>query len=101
MLAGEGLAICSQMQAARLGFPWVRNPMALGMNVVGGVLLLVGYVIGLQAYKNIWIVSVLSWTSILLVEPICVMAFFKQLPTQGAVLGGLCGLVGMLCSVFF
>src|SRR3989344_9213474 len=56
------------------------------ITIFGSVLILTGYMLGLKAFKNIWIVSVISITSILILEPVLAYGVFKQLPTTGALL---------------
>lgn len=67
---------------------------------IAGIPLLAGYFIGIQVFKNIWIVSVISILSILLVEPALAYLIFKQFPTNGALLGFVLGAVGLLATVF-
>jgi hypothetical protein len=64
-----------------------------------GALLIGGYILGYSAFKNIWIVSVLSMTSILVTEPFISYAIFHQLPTKGAWLGLGFGVIGSLCAI--
>jgi len=43
--------------------------------------LLFGYMIAYSGFKNIWIVSVVSITAILVLEPLLAWTFFHELPT--------------------
>jgi hypothetical protein len=67
--------------------------------VFAGVFLIVGYMMGFSAFKNIWIVSVASITSILIIEPILAYTVFQQLPTKGAIIGLILGILGFISSM--
>lgn len=68
---------------------------------LAGAFLILGYILGFGAFKNIWIVSVVSLTAILVTEPFISYALFHQLPTRGAWIGLACGLVGSVCAMMF
>lgn len=63
-------------------------------------LIMVGYMFGQKSFKNIWIISVISITSILIVEPILAYGIFKQLPTKGALIGLIFGALGFMATIF-
>jgi|SRR3989344_6224917 len=71
------------------------------ITIIGSVLILTGYMLGFRTFKNIWIVSVISITSILIVEPILAFAIFKQMPTKGAFLGLVFGAIGFAFTLFW
>jgi hypothetical protein len=104
ILIGEILAIYAQITAARAysttnPFMQVFWKMFLVM-AAGGGLLVAGYMLGFPAFKNIWIVSVISITSILITEPAADYIIFKQLPTTGALIGLILGALGMISALF-
>lgn len=68
--------------------------------LAAGILLLVGYMLGLKAFENIYIVSVVSITSILVLEPLLAFLVLHQLPTRGAVVGLVLGGVGLFSALF-
>ncbi|MBI1969695.1 hypothetical protein HYS48_03285 [Candidatus Woesearchaeota archaeon] len=68
--------------------------------ILGGGFLIAGYMLGFQAFQNIWVVSVVSITSILVIEPILAYTIFQQLPTKGAFLGLILGVLGFMAAVF-
>jgi len=68
--------------------------------IIAGILLLGGYMLGLKTFKNIWIVSVISITSILIAEPIIDYTVTKQLPTKGALIGLIFGVLGFISALF-
>ena len=103
---GEALYIYGQMLGAKgdyvnsQPFLSVFLKAFLIIAIAGGTVLL-GYMLGMNVFKNIWIVSVISITSILLMEPILAWAFFKQIPTVGAVVGFILGAIGLFSATFF
>jgi uncharacterized membrane protein len=80
---GEALAIYAEMIGARTHslnsqpFISIFLKMFVVIAVAGG-LLVAGYMLGLGTFKNIWIVSVISITSILIVEPILAYSLVKN-----------------------
>ena len=99
---GEGLAIYVEMLFARrfdaMGHS-VLVPALVGMTIAGGCLAF-GYATSYASFKNIWIVSAISLTSIFIIEPILAWSFFKEVPSRGALIGLICGAIGMLAAVF-
>jgi len=61
--------------------------------------IIAGYMFGLRYFKNIWIVSVISITSILIAEPIIAFTVFRQTPTKGALLGLIFGFLGFASTL--
>lgn len=106
LFAGESLMIYAEMAGAKSNhiasqpFLQIFLKMLLLMTIAGGFLI-AGYMLGFNAFKNIWIVSVASITSILIVEPILAWTVFQQVPTVGAVAGFVLGAIGLFLSVFF
>ena len=93
---GEALSIYAEMLGARThaytsqSFTRIFFKLFIIMTFTGA-LLLAGYMLGFKAFQNIWIVSVISITSILMIEPILAYTFFKQIPTRGAFIGLMLG----------
>lgn len=103
---GESLAIYSEIIAARTYFanskPFLQIFLKMFMMIiVAGAFLIVGYMNGFNAFKNIWVVSVISITSILIMEPILAYTIFQQLPTKGAIIGLILGVIGFVSSMLF
>lgn len=69
--------------------------------IIAGFFLIAGYMFGFKSFKNIWIVSVISITSILIMEPILAYIIFHQLPTKGAFLGLILGTLGFLSTIIY
>jgi len=106
LFVGEALSIYAEMVGAKSGniasqpFFSVFAKMFLIITIAGGFLI-AGYMLGFKAFESIWIVSVASITSILIVEPILAYAFFQQMPTTGAVIGLILGVIGFAFAIFF
>lgn len=66
---------------------------------IAGLPLIGGYFLGILAFKNIWIVSVVSIVSILIMEPILAYLIFKQFPTSGALIGFVLGSIGLVVTL--
>jgi hypothetical protein len=101
---GESLAIYSEIAGANKVESQNKIPSELfgGFFVlitISGVLLLSGYFIGILAFKNIWVVSVVSIVSILIVEPISAYIIFKTFPTIGALIGFVLGSIGLVATL--
>jgi len=105
LVAGESLSIYAEMIGARnnqiASQPILRIFLLMFLLIaIAGGFLIAGYMLGFNAFKNIWIVSAVSITSILIVEPILAWTIFQQLPTTGAVVGLVLGVVGLIASLY-
>ena len=106
IFSGETLAIYAEIFAAKTRsvsskpFLQIFLKMFLVIILAGGFLI-AGYMLGFSAFKNIWIVSVTSITSILIIEPILAYMIFQQLPTKGAIIGLILGAIGFIITIFF
>lgn len=106
IFAGEALGIYAEMIGARnhsllaqsFSYSFFR---AFLVFAVAGVFLVAGYSLGLKSFQNIWIVSVVSITSVLIIEPILAYTLFHQVPTKGALIGLILGAAGFLAAIFF
>lgn len=101
---GESLAIYSEIAGANK----VENQNKITNDVFGkffilitiaGALLIGGYFTGILAFKNIWVVSVISIVSILIMEPILAYFIFRQFPTMGAIIGFILGAIGLMVTL--
>jgi len=102
---GEALAIYAEIIAAKSNAIKPNYFLQIFLKgfmiiIVGGALLIGGYMLGFKHFKNIWIVTVISITSILIVEPILNYIIFQQLPTRGAIIGLIFGLLGFISAIF-
>lgn len=101
---GEAIIIGAELWAARTfstsAHQWWLIAGAFCLSLIGIVLLVYGYTWGYQAFKNIWIIVALSVASILIVEPVVAWILFHEIPTKGAFLGFVFGVVGTLVTIF-
>ena len=65
---GEFLAIIAEIFYTK----WYSFRSMIILMTIGGILLLIGYGLGYKYVKNIWIIYVVSITSILIIEPILI-----------------------------
>jgi drug/metabolite transporter (DMT)-like permease len=99
---GEMLIIGVEMWAAKLfkpAEPWAVILPAITLSIVGVCLLVYGYTFGYQAFKNIWIVTGISIASILVVEPLVAWLLFREMPTTGAFIALVLGVIGIITSI--
>lgn len=106
LFIGEALAIYAEMLAAKAysnsGQPLLKIFLKMFLIfIVSGGFLILGYALGFKAFKNIWIVSVASITSILIIEPVLALAIFQQSPTKGAFIGLVLGAMGFMTAIFY
>jgi len=105
IFAGETFAILSEIIGAK-AFGLNDNAFVktfirvIPIMLLGSVLLVTGYMLGLKNFKNIWIVSAVSITSILIAEPIINYTITRQLPTRGALVGLIFGALGFFAALF-
>jgi len=99
---GESLIIGAEMWASRFfdpARPWAVILPATAMSIVGVCLLVYGYTFGYQAFKNIWIVTAISIAAILAVEPLVAWLLFREMPTTGAFIALVLGVIGIITSI--
>lgn len=106
IFVGEALAIYAEMLAARslslTSRPFLSVFLKMFLVIaIGGGFLVAGYMLGFKSFQNIWIVSAASITSILIIEPVLAYAVFQQLPSRGALVGLIFGLLGFVSAIFF
>jgi hypothetical protein len=105
IFTGETFAILSEIIGAK-AFGINNNAFlktfirVIPIMLLGSILLVAGYMLGLKNFKNIWIVSVVSFTSILIAEPITNYTITRQLPTKGALIGLIFGVLGFIAALF-
>lgn len=103
IFGGESLAILAEMLAARAytNQPFVQAFLKVFlMMIVGGGFLVAGYILGFRLFQNIWVVSVVSITSILIMEPLLIYLVFNQAPTRGGLIGFVLGALGFVAALF-
>ena len=68
--------------------------------VVSFLLLLTGYIYGVRYYQKIWVITILSWSSIVLVEPVLNYFIFKEVPSGNTLIAGILAFSAILISIF-
>jgi len=105
IVIGEALAIYAEMLGAKTNAVSSQPFLQIFLKVfliaaIAAGFLVSGYMFGYKTFKNIWIVSVVSITSILIIEPILAYTIFQQLPTKGALIGLGFGILGFVSALF-
>ncbi|OGT36653.1 MAG: hypothetical protein A3F11_11565 [Gammaproteobacteria bacterium RIFCSPHIGHO2_12_FULL_37_14] len=100
---GEAFSVYSEMVAAKSHQIALESSSSIYIKAclliaMAGCLLIAGYMIGYKSYRNIWIVSAMSITSILIMEPLIGYIVFQQLPTRGALIGLIFGAIGFVAT---
>jgi hypothetical protein len=67
---------------------------------IGGFFLILGYILGFKSFNNLWIVTVVSITTLLIAEPLVITLILNQTPTTGAIIGFILGILGLLATLF-
>lgn len=105
VLIGEGFSIYAEMIASRSYVETSQPIFRIFLKtfpiiaIASGCLIFV-YALGYRNFKNIWIVSAISISSIIMIEPILAYILFHQLPTRGALIGLILGTLGFLSALF-
>ncbi len=106
LFCGEALSIYAEEIGAKL-YASTSHPVTFVQAlahaavplILGAACLLVAYTLGLRYLHNIWIVSAVSFASILLVEPAFDYLYIGQTPTLGAGLGMVLAVFGILSTL--
>jgi len=105
LFLGESVAIYAEVAAARAvgtnASFWLIFSKMFAVMCVAGSFLVAGYMFGFRGFKDIWIVSVISIASIVIMEPFINYSVFHQLPSMGAAVGLILGILGLVAAVSF
>jgi uncharacterized membrane protein len=71
------------------------------ISLIAGSIVIAGYYYGYKYGQNIWIVTATSIGSILVTEPIISWSLFHEIPTRGATLGLIFGVIGLMSTLTF
>ncbi|MBH3421678.1 MULTISPECIES: hypothetical protein [Pseudomonas] len=103
MIFGEVLTIYSEVYASKLSTRAIENPELFIKPILlicaAGISLIFAYWLGYQATGNIWIVTVVSLTLLLILEPIVIYAMLGEFPGRGALVGFILGGAGLLATL--
>jgi len=103
LVIGEIVTIYAELAAAKLpdngaiAMTGLIKPSIL--IAFAGVCLIIAYWMGYHVVGNIWVVTIASVTSILVLEPIVVFAMFHEMPSRGAIIGFILGALGFIAAV--
>jgi len=101
LFMGESLAIYSEIIAAKNVSTFAATFWKMvGVMTLAGLLLIAGYMFGIKYLNNIWIVGVVSIASIIIMEPLITYSLFHELPSKGALIGLILGILGLLSALF-
>lgn len=105
IVIGESLVVYAEVLGAKLygmlGYSFEASVLwSLIPGVVGALLLIVGYALGLKHFNNIWVVSALSVGTLLIIEPALNYFFIGQTPGLGSGIGFIFGVLGLLAVTF-
>ena len=96
LIIGEAISIYIELILAKGN----KNILLLSLIFIFATpFLLYGYILGYQSFQNIWVVSVISITSILIIEPVLCWIIFKELPSRGAIIGLIFGSLGFISTI--
>ncbi|MBU1039064.1 hypothetical protein KKC17_02430 [Patescibacteria group bacterium] len=103
---GESLMILAQVYGAKassLGQPLVNffklNNWYGWVTILGALIVLLGYLYGIKsAGQNIWLVTLTSWTAIIIVEVSLNWFVFGNLPQSNVRLGFILVLIGFILA---
>ena len=101
---GESLAIYTEIAGAKSTqslsvIDWQTFIKLFVIMTLAGGSLLLGYMLGMISFKSAWVVAIISILSILIIEPILIFSFFREMPSKGSIVGlafGLCGIAATL-----
>ena len=103
LFIGEFVTIYAELAAAKLpndgSFQLVALIKPSVLVAFAGVCLVLAYWMGYRVVGNIWVVTIASITSILILEPIVVFAMFKEIPSRGAIIGFILGTMGFIAAI--
>jgi hypothetical protein len=89
LVVWETLAIYAEMYIAE-HFSVINKSMtgfviAAILMTIAWILLLLWYLYGYRAFNNIWVISAISITTIVIIEPILALILFKETPSVGTI----------------
>ncbi|MFH1112166.1 MAG: hypothetical protein V1712_03840 [Patescibacteria group bacterium] len=67
--------------------------------VVFSVLILWGYIYGYRVFEKIWVITIISWSSILIIEPALNYLIFKEVPAGNTLIAGGLAVAAIVISI--
>lgn len=107
IITGESLMIASQIwgaQATTKATSFFSNLLPnhwyIWATLLGGLIILTGYFYGITILKNIWLVTITSWTGVVIAEVLFASVVFKSWPSGQVLIGFLLVLTGFTLANF-
>lgn len=104
MVLGEFCIIYSEVAVARLAqagsTSWETLTFPVLLACFSGLCLMAAYWLGYRAVGDIWLVTVVSVTSLLMLEPLVIWSMFHEMPGRGEMIGFCLGALGLVAAVF-
>src|SRR5579859_5170058 len=98
---GESLAIYSEIIAARNINNFFSTFWKMcGLMFLAVIFLIASYMLGMKYLQNIWVIGAISIASIVIVEPLLTYLVFHELPSRGALIGLILGVLAILSALF-
>jgi flagellar biosynthesis protein FliP len=102
---GESLMIAAQVYGSKavssgVNFWDVFKPSNwyFWVSIVGVFTVLIGYFYGIKVFNNIWLVTLTSWTALVVAEIILAQMVFKTIPEGNVLIGFVLVLIGFIVS---
>jgi len=103
LFLGESFYLYSEMfvakNSANGSFKTSSFIITASLVVLGGIFFLSSVYFGINLFKNIWIIAVMSVAAIVVMEPLLAYLFFKQLPTLKTAVGFILGIAGLIIAL--
>ena len=68
------------------------------VSIVGVFTVLIGYLYGIKVFNNIWLVTLTSWTAVVVSEIILARLVFKTVPEDTVLVGFVLVLIGFVVA---
>ncbi len=66
---------------------------------VFSLLILWGYIYGYKYFEKIWVITIISWSSILIIEPALNYLIFKEMPAGNTLVASLLAVAAIIVSI--
>jgi hypothetical protein len=101
VFSGEAFEIAAEIFSSK--YASKENHLAvflemLALMVIGGALLVGGYMLGYLHFKNIWILVAVSLATLAIGEPLLAYVLFQEPPTTGSFVGLVLGVLALLAT---
>ena len=63
------------------------------------IFITIGYIYGFRYFNKIWVVTIISWSSIIMIEPILNYFLFKELPSGKILISAILAILAIIISI--